>query len=216
MAQPPALLQAAEDVVGLLEGQKIEAVVIGAVALAAYQYVRQTEDIDLGINAPVKTLEHLKQVLQKAGYHAVLRLPDDQDPLGGVIDIETTHGFLQIISFADRFPAVIEDAVRSAQNAIRPGSRLKLVPLPHLIALKLYAGGHKSKADIVEVLSRNPSLPLEEVRQLCRKYQLEGLDDLIAEAGLSRQERCLEKSVLHAPEANVVGTGTNLPLAARA
>ena len=184
MAQPPALLQAAEDVVGLLEGQKIEAVVIGAVALAAYQYVRQTEDIDLGINAPVKTLEHLKQVLQKAGYHAVLRLPDDQDPLGGVIDIETTHGLLQIISFADRFPAVIEDAVRSAQNAIRPGSRLKLVPLPHLIALKLYAGGHKSKADIVEVLSRNPSLPLEEVRQLCRKYQLEGLDDLIAEAGL--------------------------------
>ena len=111
--------------------------------------------------------------------------PDDQDPLGGVIDIETPNGFLQIISFAGRFPAVIEDAVRSAQTTIRPGSRLKLVPLPHLIALKLYAGGHKSKADIVEVLSRNPQLPLGEVRQLCRKYRLEGLEELIAEAGLS-------------------------------
>jgi hypothetical protein len=114
-----------------------------------------------------------------------LRLPDNQDPLGGVIDIETPDGFLQIISFAERFPAVIEDAIHSTQTAIRPGSRLKLVPLPHLIALKLYAGGHKSKADIIEVLSRNPSLPLEEVRELCRKYQLEGLEDLIAEAGLS-------------------------------
>lgn len=185
MAQPAALLQAAEDVVALLEGQKIEAVVIGAVALAAYHYVRQTEDIDLGINAPVKTLESLTQTLKKAGYPAVLHKPDAQDPLGGVIDIETPDGFLQIISFAGRFPAVIEDAVRSAQTAIRPGSRLKLVPLPHLIALKLYAGGHKSKADIVEVLSRNPQLPLEEVRQLCRKYRLEGLEELIAEAGLS-------------------------------
>jgi hypothetical protein len=185
VTQPAALLQAAEDVVALLEGQKIEAVLIGAVALAAYHYVRQTEDIDLGINASVQTLENLTQVLQKAGYSAALRLPDNQDPLGGVIDIETPDGFLQIISFAERFPAVIEDAIHSTQTAIRPGSRLKLVPLPHLIALKLYAGGHKSKADIIEVLSRNPSLPLEEVRQLCRKYQLEGLEDLIAEAGLS-------------------------------
>jgi len=187
--KPAALLQAAEDVVGLLQGQKVEAVVIGAVALAAYRYVRQTEDIDLGINASVETLKNLTQTLQKAGYQAVLRLPDAQDPLGGVMDIETPHGFLQIISFADRFPAVIQDAIDSARTTLRPGSRLKLVPLPHLIALKLYAGGHKSKADIVEVLSRNPSIDLGEVRQLCQKYQLGGLEDLIEEAGLNRERK---------------------------
>lgn len=189
MEKPGALLQAAEDVVGLLQGQKVEAVVIGAVALAAYHYVRQTEDIDLGINASVQTLENLTQTLQKAGYPAALRLPDAQDPLGGVIDIETPQGFLQIISFADRFPAVIQDAIDSTRTAIRPGSRLKLVPLPHLIALKLYAGGHKSKADIVEVLSRNPSIDLREVRQLCQKYQLGGLEDLIEEAGLDPERK---------------------------
>jgi len=187
--KPAALLQAAEDVVGLLQGQKVEAVVIGAVALAAYRYVRQTEDIDLGINASVETLKNLTQTLQKAGYQAVLRLPDAQDPLGGVMDIETPHGFLQIISFADRFPAVIEDAIANTTTAIRPGSRLKLVPLSHLVALKLYAGGHKSKADIVEVLSRNPSIDLGEVRQLCQKYQLGGLEDLIEEAGLNRERK---------------------------
>jgi hypothetical protein len=187
--KPAALLQAAEDVVGLLQGQKVEAVVIGAVALAAYHYVRQTEDIDLGINASVQTLENLTQTLQKAGNPAVLRLPDAQDPPGGVIDIEMSLGFLQIISFADRFPAVIQDAIDSTRTAIRPGSRLKLVPLPHLIALKLYAGGHKSKADIVEVLSRNPSIDLREVRQLCQKYQLGGLEDLIEEAGLDGERK---------------------------
>jgi hypothetical protein len=116
-----------------------------------------------------------------------LRLPDTQDPLGGVIDIETPRGFLQIISFADRFPAVIEDAIDSARTTLRPGSRLKLVPLPHLIALKLYAGGHKSKTDIVELLQRNPSLDLEESRQLCRKYHLEGLEEMIEEAGRKQE-----------------------------
>lgn len=192
MEKPAALLQAAEDVAGLLQGQKIEAVVIGAVALAAYHYVRHTEDIDLGINASVKTLKNLTQTLKKAGYPAILRLPDAQDPLGGVIDIETPHGFLQIISFADRFPAVIQDAIDSARTTLRPGSRLKLVPLPHLIALKLYAGGHKSKADIVEVLSRNPSMDLKESRRLCRKYHLEGLEELINEAGLNQQQKSSE------------------------
>lgn len=51
-----ALLLAAEDVAGLLHGHQVEAVVIGAVALAAYHYVRQTEDIDLGVVASPKKL----------------------------------------------------------------------------------------------------------------------------------------------------------------
>jgi hypothetical protein len=90
---------------------------------------------------------------------------------------------VQIVSFADRFPAVIDEAVKASTLSVRPGSSLKLVPLPHLIALKLYAGGHKSKSDIVEVLSRNPDLDLDAVRKLCRKYRLRGFDKLLAEAG---------------------------------
>jgi hypothetical protein len=197
----------------LLKGQSVEAVVIGAVALAAYHYVRQTEDVDLGINASAKTLKNLKQILQKAGYPATLRLADAEDPLGGVIDIEIPAGYLQIISFAGRFPAVIEDAVRSAQTTIRPGSQLKLVPLPHLIALKLYAGGHKSKADIIELLARNPTLDLGEVRQLCQTYQLGGLEELIEEAGLLGWKSNSLHSVSHAPKPQVAGAGTNLPFA---
>ena len=181
MQRPSALLEAAEDVVGLMQGHKIDAVVIGAVALAAYKYVRFTEDIDLGINAPIKNLEKLTLGLQADGYRAALRPPDAQDPLGGVIDIETPSGFLQIINFAERFPAVIEDALRLAQTSVRPGSRLKLVPLPHLIPLKLHAGGHKSKVDIIELLARN-TVNLNELRQLCESYQLEGLEELIKEA----------------------------------
>lgn len=65
---------------------------------------------------------------------------------------------------------------------VRAGSPLRLVPIPQLIALKLYAGGYKSKADIVELLARNPDLDLTEVRAVCHRYNLAGLEEMIAEA----------------------------------
>ncbi len=179
---PEALLDAAETVVGILARHQVDAVVIGAVALAAYRYVRYTEDVDLGVNASVPTLRAVTGALRREGFAAELREPDGADPLGGVVDVSGPFGLLQIVSFADRFPAVIDDALRAATLAVRDGSRLRLVPVPQLIALKLYAGGHKSKADIVELLARNPDIDLDEVRSVCARYRLRGIDELITEA----------------------------------
>lgn len=182
MEDSEAILRVAEDIVRLLHQHEIEAVVIGAVALAAYHYVRQTEDIDLGVNADLSSLRKAVDSLLDAGFAAELREPDTDDPLGGVIDVSGSFGLLQIINFGGRFPAVIDDAVRLSNLAVREGSPLKLVPLPHLIALKLYAGGYKSKADIVELLLRNPDLDLDETHAVCRRYRLNGLEELIREA----------------------------------
>ena len=46
----------------------------------------------------------------------------------------------------------------------------------------VYAGGHKSKADIIEWLVRNPDLELDEARSVCARYGLGGLEELIAES----------------------------------
>jgi hypothetical protein len=175
-------LKSAEDIVDILANHRIEAVVIGAVALAAHHYVRQTEDIDLGINASIASLRFVVESLNKAGYPAVLREPDLNDPLGGVIDVNGPFGLIQIVNFGERFPAIIDGALRVANMSVNEGSKLKIVPLPYLIALKLYAGGYKSKADIIELIQRNKDLDLEAIRTLCLKYQLEGLEDLIREA----------------------------------
>ena len=70
----------------------------------------------------------------------------------------------------------------AAAAVIRAGCRLRIVPLPHLVALKLYAGGTKSRADIVELLSRHPDADLAAIRDLCRNWRLRGLDQLIEEA----------------------------------
>jgi hypothetical protein len=113
-----------------------------------------------------------------------LREPDITDPLGGVIDVSGPFGLIQVVSFAGRFPAVVDDAVRLSNVVVRAGSPLRLVPFAQLIALKLYAGGHKSKADIVELLVRNPECDLNEVRRTCARYRLTGLDELIVESGI--------------------------------
>lgn len=179
MKEAESLLVAAEDVLAVLHRHQVDAVVIGAVALAAHRYVRHTEDLDLGVNADLATMRALVLALGKAGFTAELREPDDNDPLAGVIDVTGSFGRLQIISYAGRFPAVIDDAVRASTLVVRKGSPLRLVPIAHLVALKLYAGGLKSKADIVELLTRNPGIDLQEIRSLCRNYRLRGLDALI-------------------------------------
>jgi hypothetical protein len=181
MPDPEALLRAAEDVAAILARHGVGTVVIGAVALAAYRYVRQTEDIDLGVNADLPTLRAVHGSLLDAGFSAELREPDGDDPLGGVIDVTGRFGTLQVISYAGRFPVVIDDALQQATLVVRAGSPLRLAPIAQLIALKLYAGGYKAKADIVELLARNPDLDLDEVRRVCEGYRLSGLDELIAE-----------------------------------
>jgi hypothetical protein len=181
MKEAAPILRAAEQVADILKQHRIDAVVIGAVALAAHHYVRHTRDIDLGVNADLSTLRSVLISLREGGFTAELHEPGGDDPLGGVIDISGSFGMLQIVSFGGRFPAVIEDAVRSATMVVRPGSSLKLVPLPQLVALKLYAGGLKSKADILELLRRNPDADIDSIRAACKRYRLRGLEEVLAE-----------------------------------
>jgi hypothetical protein len=49
------------------------------------------------------------------------------------------------------------------------------------VALKLYAGGLASKADILELLLRNPKADLESVRGTCLRFRLRGLDAILEE-----------------------------------
>lgn len=177
------LIRRAEEVADLAEKQGVRLLVIGAAALAGHHYVRMTRDLDLAGNLSARELRALADGLKAEGYDTELRLPDAQDPLSGVIDIQGAFGQIQIISFADTFPAVIRDALEEELVKVRQGSPLTLVPLPHLVVLKLYAGGYKSKADILEVLSRNPEADLDAMEALCRRYRIDGFGEIRRELG---------------------------------
>jgi hypothetical protein len=60
---------------------------------------------------------------------------------------------------------------------------LRIVPLAQLVALKLYAGGLKSKADIVELLRRNPETDLVALQKVCDQCRLKGLGEVLADLG---------------------------------
>jgi hypothetical protein len=183
MVTAPDLVSEAEAVAAVAQKQGISLCVIGAMALAAYQYVRTTADLDLAGNIPLDDLATFSEALKTNGYQTELRRPDAEDPLGGVLDIETPAGLIQVISFADRFPAVIQEGLQASDLVVRENSRLKIIPLAYLVVLKLYAGGLKSKADIYEVLSRNPDENLDRIEELCSKYRVRGFSEIRRELG---------------------------------
>ncbi len=181
MSAPEDNLEAAERIVSILAGQGVTAIVIGAIALAAHGYVRHTEDIDLGVEATPSQMRSLVQCLAEHGFEVEFHEPDSSDPLCGVLDVSGSFGLVQIISFADRFPAAIRDALMAEDVRIRPGSPLRVIPIPQLVALKFYSGGSRAKADIVELLRRNPDLDLDEIRRTCQRYRIRGFDAVLAE-----------------------------------
>ena len=129
--------------------------------------------------ADLPRIRSLVDSLSAEGYNVEFHEPDENDPLGGVIDVSGPFGLVQLISFEGRFPAVIRDALEGEDLRIRPGSMLRIMPIPQLVALKLYAGGWKSHADIVELLRRNPEADVDAIRKTCRKYRLRGLAQVL-------------------------------------
>lgn len=184
MTNGESKLQAAEEVANILAENQIESVVIGAIAMAAYHYVRFTEDIDLGVAAETQLLSEVATKLEEKGYEVDYRVGDIDDPLAGVIDVSGPFGLVQVVNFEERFPAAIRDAIELAELTVREGSPLKIVPLGQLIALKLYAGGLKSQSDILELLRSNQDADVDSIRKTCRGYRLRGLDQILNEVEL--------------------------------
>ncbi len=174
MEQESDLVSHAEAVVRLANSLGHDLVVIGAVALAGHHYVRLTNDLDLGGVLSLDDLRVFADALKQKGYSIELREPDANDPLGGLVDIKGSFGQIQIVNFHDRFPAVIEDALQNATLRVTDDSPLRIIPLSHLVVLKLYAGGLKSMSDIVEVLALNADADLDAIDAMCVRYRVPG------------------------------------------
>lgn len=174
-------IRVAEEVVSVLADYDVSAVVIGAIAMAAHHYVRFTEDIDLGVTAEIETLSKVASELSERGYQVEYRIGEMDDPLAGVIDISGSFGLVQVVNFFERFPAVINDSIEQSSVLISDESQLRIPPLEHLIALKLYAGGSSSDLDIVELIKRNKDVSLDTIRNTCAKYRLRGIDRILEE-----------------------------------
>jgi len=155
----------------------VEHVLIGALALAVHGYPRATEDVDLGTYVdPFTTLRDVHTRLQRDGLTATLVLPDSEDPPGGVITVVADdHDPIQLVNFRNPLSSVPSpgaEAVRHGVEGLVEGTSFRVVDLPHLVALKLYAGGLDAERDVVELLERNPDVALDDIRVVCERFGL--------------------------------------------
>lgn len=183
------LIQLAERVAAVASELGMPTALIGATALAAHNYVRGTADIDLAIAVdPFKELRSLADRLKREGFHTELNLPDAEDSLGGVLRIWATtddEDPVEVVNFQNPFRPSNNPGLEAVRTATPVGAAtsLRCATLPHLIALKLYAGSRRDQADVVELLRRNPGADRSRVREVCARYGFDQvLEELIGEA----------------------------------
>lgn len=90
---------------------------------------------------------------------------------------------VEIVNFANPYrPDRItpgRDAIRNARP-IDASSPLRCVELADLIALKLFSGSLRDKADVAELMQRNPDADLAAIRNVCARYALtDALDEVL-------------------------------------
>jgi hypothetical protein len=182
------LIELAERVASIAAELGIATAVIGATALAAHNYVRGTADIDLATAVdPFQDLGKLRDRLADDGFHTELNMPDADDSLGGVLRVrarDEEDDPVEIVNFHNPLRPSHNPGAEAVQLAFPIGlsSPLRCATLQHLIALKLYAGGRRDQADVVELLRRNPSADRSQIRDVCARYgSATVLDQLLRE-----------------------------------
>jgi len=167
--------EVATEVAALLRNEGYPCAVIGAVALAVHGYPRATEDLDLAtlVRTP-RELTELARHLRERGFEVHVAMPDAEDPLGGVITVTTADSDpVQVVNYFNPWTGWApcgKAALDAAVHEVLPG--LPVVDVPHLVALKLYAGGRKSALDVLELLGRQDTKVVEMARAVCRAVGL--------------------------------------------
>jgi hypothetical protein len=166
----------ADEIAGALASRNVRTAVIGAAAVAVHGYPRSTEDVDLAAATDLRTLRVVGDEFAARGYTVRLGEPDAEDSLGGVLTVVRDDvDPVQVVNYENPFRpgsgALANEAIDSATTGVL-GS-LAVVDLPHLVALKLYAGGAKSKLDVIELLARNSEANREQIQALCARFGLE-------------------------------------------
>ena len=179
----------AERVALLARDLGIETAVIGAYAMAAHHYVRGTKDIDLGTAVELTELARLQRAVEAEGFSTRLREPDDEDPLGGVLviwqqvdeDGDPIYP-LEVVNFRNPYRPRVGPAYQAIRTALDVEGKpvLRYPQLKYLVALKLDTGGRRDEEDVVALLLRNRDADFEEIRDTCKQYGLDRIDEVIA------------------------------------
>jgi hypothetical protein len=129
----------------------IATAVCGASALAVHGIARSTYDIDLLTTDPRTLHDETWRALAASGVNVEIRRGDHDDPLGGVVRV-TQEGQrpVDVIVGRHAWQTAVVDAADPMRILDAP---VRVVDVPSLILLKLYAGGPQDLWDIEQLMA---------------------------------------------------------------
>ena len=147
------LIQALRKILSVLENLEVPYALIGGLALAFYNVVRATKDLDLLILLSPIEMERLAGQLTANGLRAQARKGAPGDPVVGVVvvdlPIDAGHVSCDLLLPSARWQS---EAVRNAQTFETEGLSLRVVRARDLFLLKLYADGPQDLLDAGSLL----------------------------------------------------------------
>ena len=148
------------EIAGRLESYAV----IGAYALAAHGYIRQTADFDL-LTADGRALQGELWERERAdGMRVDLHTGDFDDPLRGVARIRSADFKLDVVVAKYKWQAAL---IERAESMMFGAVALRVPRASDLVILKIDAGGHLDLRDATELLAiAGPDDVLTELRAI--------------------------------------------------
>ncbi len=175
-------LALAHRVAAELARRDLPSCVIGAAALAVHSYARATHDMDLATLVRTdRELDELAEDLRASGLEVHVAHAGATDAPGSVMTIEEEGANpVQVVNFFNPWNGWVPAGKAALEHALPSAlGELAVADVPHLVALKLYAGGRKSALDVVELLARQPPRTVTEAQAVCEGL---GLGDALRTA----------------------------------
>jgi hypothetical protein len=164
------------DIADLLNDLRIPYAVVGAFAVSFHGIPRATNDADtvIWLKESGKTEKDLSQRLTQEGYRVESRSAEADDPVAGVVAVEDKHDNRVDLLLGIR--GMEPNAPARATVGKFLDSSLRFIGLEDLVAMKVFAGGHRDLEDvngILQVSGRHLNVVL--LRQLAARYGAEVL-----------------------------------------
>lgn len=171
------------DAVAVLNEQRIEYAVLGALAASVHGAVRGTLDADAVLSITVKDLRSLENKFKNAGFATELREGDFNDPIPAMLVL--SDAYENQVDLLAGLRGLDNDVFSRATDVPFDKENLKVMGREDFIATKVFAGGPQDIEDArfaIEVAGE--SLNVELLRRLADKFGREAavlLDRLLAE-----------------------------------
>lgn len=165
------------DAIVVLNREKVDYAVIGAMAGSVHGAIRASVDADAVIALTVQQSADLERKFQAAGFKTELRRGDMDDPIPAVLSLKDDYE--NRVDLLVGLRGMESQAFSRTLEVAFQNEKLRIIGREDFIAMKVFAGGPVDLMDASRVISAaGVSLDVELLRRLTRKFGREAAESL--------------------------------------